>query len=164
MIKKSATHRTKIVAEPSAPLRSFLIPQRQLPVGRWMRDRIVANYYLRYTSRRFVVHRQWRLLFIVHHIAVAVARSYSGTGRAGCTGAWRYSFTSTVTQLNGKESRGGRVSARVRASVSACVCVEMQNGHGTPQGEVYRGALSYHFPLLLFSFFFIRRGFYAARR
>lgn len=78
---------------------------------------------------------------------MAVARSYSGTGRTGCTGAWRYSFTSTVTQLNGKESRGERAwaSARAWTSVSACVCVEMQNGHGTPQGEVYREALL-HFP------------------
>lgn len=82
---------------------------------------------------------------------MAVARSYSETGRTGCTGAWRYSFTSTVTQLNGKESRGERAwaSARAWTSVSVCVCVEMQNGHGTPQGEVYREAL------LLFPFFFM---------
>lgn len=40
----------------------------------------VANYYSRYTSHRFVVHRQRRLLFIVHHIAVPVTtRSYNTT-------------------------------------------------------------------------------------
>lgn len=54
----------------------------------------------------------------------------------------------------------GESSARVRASVSACVCVEMQNGHGTPQREVYRGPLSHLFSLLLsfFFFFLLHRG------
>lgn len=63
------------------------------------------------------------------------------------------------------------MAARAREyAFPLAVCVEMQNGHGTPQGEVYREALllfpsSSFFPFFLFFIFWGRRGgFCPARR
>lgn len=86
----------------------------------------------------------------------AVTAERSG---AGCTGAWRYSFTSTVTQLNGKERTA---SARVRACTPARFrsCVRRNakwTRHAAGRG-LSRGSPTFFF-LSFFSFFlFIGEG------
>lgn len=68
------------------------------------------------------------------------------------SGAWRYSFTSTLHRLNGKErptaawEHARASSPAPRRCVSVFVCVEMQNGYDTPQGEVYREAFVFFSP------------------
>lgn len=123
------------------------------------RDRIVANYYLRYTSRRFVVHRQWRLLFIVHHIAVAVtACSYSGTVRSRLH--WRVTLQLYIDGYTAKRKRENREreSTRVHARFRSCVRRNAKwTRHAAGRG-LSRGSPTFFF-LSFFSFFlFIGEG------
>lgn len=123
------------------------------------RDRIVANYYLRYTSRRFVVHRQWRLLFIVHHIAVAVtACSYSGTVRSRLH--WRVTLQLYIDGYTAKRKRENREreSTRVHARPFPLVCASKCKMDTARRRERFIARLSYFFLPLLFFFFFIYWG------
>jgi len=105
----------------------------------------VANYYSRYTSHRFVVHRQRRLLFIVHHIAVPVTtRSYNTTtDRIRRAALFRIALQRYVAVTNGTEGESERASARsfprVRARVcacryTACTLVKIQSEHESAMG------------------------------
>lgn len=122
-------------------------------------DRIVANYYLRYTSRRFIVHRQWRLLFIVHHIAVVVtACSYSGTVRSRLH--WRVTLQLYIDGYTAKRKRENREreSTRVHARPFPLVCASKCKMDTARRRERFIARLSYFFLPLLFFFFFIYWG------
>lgn len=123
----------------------------------------VANYYSRYTSHRFVVHRQRRLLFIVHHIAVPVTtRSYNTTtGRIRRAALFRIALQRYADVTNGTEGESARtrlypscsrtfvlarsfvrwrsrVYTRVCAcQYTACTLVKIQSEHESRHGDVY---------------------------
>lgn len=82
----------------------------------------VANYYSRYTSHRFVVHRQRRLLFIVHHIAVPVTtRSYNTTtGRIRRGALFRIALQRYADVTNGTEGESARTRLYSHALVLSC--------------------------------------------
>jgi len=112
----------------------------------------VANYYSRYTSHRFVVHRQRRLLFIVHHIAVPVTtRSYNmTTGRIRRAALFRIALHRYADVTNGTEGESAcsractlacsftalpRVYTRVCACrYTACTLVKIQSEHESAMG------------------------------